>query len=353
MTKRTSSVRRLATVGVGAVLLVANAATSATSAPAASAQAKLAVASNVVIPHSHGSTQLVMAEASNGVVAVAVPRSSTIDDLELQAGAHQPRLFATVPSGTVAMAFSQTALFVAGKHAMSSFDRKTGAVIRTWQIRVAASLGAAGAPLVFGDGRLWAIGTAGHSRQVYEVKPSSSKLTSVGSGRNVFSIAAGPHGVYFVVSGGHTLTRVTAAGNGTLAPTHEKVNEQLSGPAALQAIAVSGSTLLVVHDFGQGLDAALVRYGAGSLKHLSSAGTEASVADVVPTVDGDLALVASVAPHGCAGNSVRACVARVVPKTAAISGKLRLPGASLSAIVGPAPAVLIAEHGHAHLVRLS
>jgi hypothetical protein len=310
--------------------------------------------SSATIPHSNAHAQLVTAEASNGVVAVAVPRNSATDDVEVAAGAHQPKVFVIVPSGTVAMAFSSTDLFVAGRHAISSFNRSTGGFIRTWKVHVESSEGAAGAALGYSDGRLWAIGSSGHGRRVMEINPGSAGLTSVGSGNNVVSIATGPRGVYFVRSGGHMLVRVAADGTHVIAPTHEKVNEELAGPAAVQAIALDGGTLLAVHDFGQGFDAALVRYNAKSLKHLSSAPTDVTHADAVPTTAGDLVLIANDEAPGCSNASAKACVARLSTKTAKVSSKVRLPsGAALSGLVGPDPAVVIGRHGHAHLVRLT
>jgi hypothetical protein len=342
----------LAAIGAGGLALGAAAAAAGT--PGGVAPAGLHVASSVAVPHAKGSGRLVTAEASNGAVAIAVPRTPTTDDIEVGKPGRKPTLFATVPHGTVAMTFSPTALFIAGPQATSSISRSSGAVIRTWQIKVKAVEGAAGA-LIYGAKRIWAVGDAeGLGRRVFEIKPSSQRLISVGSGKNVLSLAAGPRGVYFVVSGGHTLTRVSAGGTRTSAPTRERVNELLSGHAALQAIAVEGHTLIVVHAFGQGLDAALVRYNANSLKHLTSAATDDAHADVVPTKAGNLALIPPGLAPGCGTSSTKTCVVRIVTKTAATSAASTLPaGDPISPLLGPDPAVVIGHAGHARLVRLS
>jgi hypothetical protein len=351
MTMQPRTLARFATTGIAVVALLVSSAVAMATTRGSTTPGALHVESSATIPHANASDPLVTAEASNGVVAVAVPRNTMTDDIEIAAGAHQPKVFAIVPSGTAAMAFSKTDLFVAGRHAMSSFSRATGAVIRTWEVRVAKTEGAA---LGYGDGRLWALGSNGHGRHVFEIKPGSAGQTVVGSGHNVASIAAGPRGVYFVRSGGHRLVRVAADGTHVTAPTHETVNEELSGPAAVQATAVDGGTLLVVHDAGQGFDAVLVRYNAKSLKHLSSAPTDDTHADAVPTTAGDLVLIAHEDSFGCSNASAKACVARISTKTAKVSSKVRLPrGVALSGLVGPDPAVVIGRHGHAHLIRLT
>jgi hypothetical protein len=353
-----SMIARLAVVGIGVAALLGGGASAQATTRAPAHLGALHVASSARIPHANGTHRLVTAEASNGDVAIAVPRTATTDEIEVAKGGHKPKLFATVPHGTVAMAFSNTELFVAGRHAMSSFKRSTGAFLTTWQIRVSKDQaeGAAGSAMVYGDGVIWAVGT-GESlgRQVFEIKPNSAgNLISAGSGKNVFSIAAGPRGVFFVESGGHTLVRVTAAGTGTLAKTHEKVSEMLSGPAAMQAIAVDGATLLVAHDYGQGLDAGIVRYNTKTLKHLSVAGTDIAHANLVPTVDGDLALIDTDDTVGCAHGSTEPCVERVAPATAKVTAAVEpAHGNALSAIVGPVPTVVIGAHGHAELIRLS
>jgi hypothetical protein len=249
------------------------------------------------------------------------------------------------------MAFDHSDLFIAGSRAISCVDRATGAVVRSWQVRTAAPAELADTVLTYGDGRLWALGTRAHGRKVFEINPGAAAVRPVGTGHNVFSIASGPRGVYFVRSGGHVLIRVSAGDVRTIAPTHETVSETESGPAAVQPVVVDGKDLIVAHDYGQGFDAGIVRYDARTLAHLTVAGTNVALTDVVPTGDGDLVVLTGPGLGGCSDG--KPCVARISTTTAKTSDKLRLgAGRILSTLLGPQPAVVVARGHHADLLRL-
>jgi hypothetical protein len=314
----------------------------------------LIVASDTAVPGATSDHNLVATEAKDGHVFIAVPKSSTADDIEVAIGTHAPTHAVTVPSGTVAMTASSSLLFVAGRHGISSFSRSTGAVIRTWNVVIPKSLGSLGGALVYGDGRLWAIGSDGSGRKVFKITPQSSVVTALGSGKNVFTLAVGPRGVYWVRSGGHTLVRVAADGTRRTAPTGEKVSEQLSGPAAVQVVAVVGKILLVAHDYGQGFDAGLLRYADGDFKRLSDAGTNVFHTGVVPSDVGTLVLLSFGVNSSCGTTANPECVARLATKTAKTGKNVTLPGSSaLSPLLGPSPAVIVKRGAHAVLVRIS
>ena len=74
-----------------------------------------------------------------------------------------------------------------------------------------------------------------------------------------------PTGIDYVTSKGTTLVRRTNAGVVTSKPTHLTVNLTLSGPGAVQAQVVSGSTVFVKFAAGQGLDAVTYTYDATTL----------------------------------------------------------------------------------------
>jgi hypothetical protein len=336
----------LATVAaVGAVGL--------TGAVAASSGAKLAVTSDTLIPASNPHNLLVIGEAADGAVYAAVPTTAGTDAIEVLNGAHPARVVTHVSPGTVGIAATKSDFFVAGRSAISSFSPKTGRLRRTWDVRVASLFGAAGNMMVAGDGRLWVVGNAGQGRHVIEINPGSASIRQIGSGVNVFSLAVGSRGVYFVRSGGQSVIRVGVGGHHKSAPSHEKVNLKLSGAAALQAQAVVGGHLLVSHAAGQGLDATLVRYDARTLAHLGWAGTDLAHSAVVSTANGPLVLLATSDTGGCPNPAVHACVAQIVPATAKTVQTVKLPsGAVLSPLVGPKPAIVVARGGHAHLVRL-
>jgi hypothetical protein len=206
--------------------------------------------------------------------------------------------------------------------------------------------------MVYGDGRLWVIGSTGSGRRIFEINPASAAIRTVASGRNVESIAAGPRGLYFVPSGGRKLVRVSAARHSVSAPTHEHVNTTLSGPGAVHVITVDGSQLIVAHDAGQGFDSAIVRFSARSLARLGEAGTSVALTDVVPTRDGNGVLMSGPDQGGCSES--KPCVATISTSTAATSARRRLPGhQALSALLGPDPAIVVGSGSHARLLRLS
>jgi hypothetical protein len=338
------------TYSLGAVVAVAGLAIAGTGV--ASAGGGLAVTSNTEIPASNPHNSIVAGEGPDGTVYVAVPGGAT-DAIDELVGAHSAKKVETVLPGTVGIAATKSVFFVAGPRAIASFSRATGDLERTWVVKVSSELGVAGNMMVAGDGRLWVVGSTGHGRKVFEINPHSDAIKSVGSGHNVFSLAVGPLGAYFVRSGGHTLVRVATNGHVATAPTHETVNETLSGPGAVQAEAVADGILLVSHAAGQGLDATLVRYSAHSLAHLSIAGTDLAHSQVVATTAGVLVLLATDDTRGCKNPAVHACVARISTKTAAALDTVKLPtGAVLSPLLGPKPAVVVAHGHHAHLTRV-
>jgi hypothetical protein len=347
-------IARLAMTGVGVLAVVGGVAipsNAATGRPG-DAGSSLHVVSNQHLPHSTSTARLVSAEASNGDVAVAVPAGVTNDDIEIARSGHAPTLFLTVPAGTRAMAFDHSDLFIAGPHAISSVDRATGTVIRTWELRTASEAAVVGSTLAYGDGRLWVLGTTGNGRKVFEIQSGAAGITSVGSGHHVATIAVGSRGVYFVRGGGHTLVRVSASGHQVTAPTHEKVSETLSGPEAVEAIVVDGKDRIVGHDYGQGFDAGIVRYNAKTLAHLGVAGTNVALTAVVPTVEGNLVLMTGVGQGACPAH--HSCVAKISTTTAKTTDKVQLPGGDiLSVLLGPDPAVVVAHSHHADLLRLS
>jgi hypothetical protein len=326
--------------------------------PAVPAHVGLHVTATVAIPGTKGQPGYVTAEASNGNVFIAVPKTSTTDAIEVIAGTHAPKVVATVPAGTVGIAVSPTQFFVAGRRAISSFNRGTNAFVRTWVVKVPATIGGAepgvfGGLLLYGDGRLWALGSTGGPREVVEINPAAASVTVVGSGKNVFGLAVGSRGVYFVHSGGHTLVRVAANGTNVAKPTHEVVSETESGPAALQTVAVHGNTLLIGHDYGQGLDAGLLRYNATTLARLSIAGTNVFHTNVVPTAVGDLVLFNQTTGEGCSTKAHPVCVAAISTTTAKTGPGLALPTrAALSVLHGPFPAVVVQHGTGAELIRI-
>jgi hypothetical protein len=253
---------------------------------------------------------------------------------------NQPAAVAEHPQIAVtAIAADDSYLYVGGGAQIIEYSRATGAVARTWTLTLPVRLMTAAA------GRLWAVlgGTAGPG-QVVEMSPQAAAVTTVGTdGANVLDIAGGPLGLYYVPSGGAKIVHVSVSGKRQEAPTHQTVSEQLSGPGAIQAISVIGSTLLLIHDAGQGLDSSAQTYDASTL-----AGPQANVPGTagsnhaIDSLGGPVDLVHAGA-LACSGVS---CVGRYDPATGTVADAVLFPAsARLGLLVGPYPAVIVFPSG--------
>jgi hypothetical protein len=264
-----------------------------------------------------------------------------VDGNQAAAVAEHPQIAVT------AIAADDTYLYVGGGTQIIEYSRATGAVTRTWPLTLPVRLMTAAA------GRLWAVlgGTAGPGR-VVEISPQAATVVTVGTDTaNVLDIAAGPLGLYYVPSGGATIVHVGLTGQRQEAPTHQTVNEQLSGPSAIQAISVIGGTLLVIHDAGQGLDSTAQTYDASTL-----AGPQANVPGTagsnhaIDSLGGPVDLVHA-GSLACSGDS---CVGRYDPATGTVTDAVTFPAsARLGLLVGPYPAVIVfPPSGRVYLDRI-
>jgi hypothetical protein len=239
------------------------------------------------------------------------------------------------PIPVAALAADDTYLYVGGGNQIIEYARATGSIARTLTLALPVRLMAAAA------GRLWAVlGSLRGPGQVVEISPGSGTVTAVGTdAANVVNVAAGPLGLYYVESGGQTIVRINPNGTRLEASTNQTVNEQLSGPAAIQAISVIGSQLFVIHDAGQGLDSSSQTYDATTLSGPETnapgiAGSNHAVGSLAGPVD-------SSAPDGsgCSGNG---CVGRYNTATGAVTDAVTYPQSTrLGPLLGPYPAVII------------
>lgn len=252
------------------------------------------------------------------------------------------------PIPVVALAADSTYLYVGGGRQIIQYTRATGATARTWTLSLPIRLIAVAA------GKLWAVvgDSVSGPGQVMELSPGSATVTRVGTdAANVTSIAAGPLGLYYVESGGATIVHISLDGTRQQAPTHQTVNEQLSGPAAIQAISVIGSQLLVIHDAGQGLDSSSQTYAAATLagprtNAPGTAGSDHAIDSLAGPVDrsGPDALP-------CSGT---ACVGRFNLATGKITDAVTYPQSTrLGPLLGPYPAVIVfPPSGRVYLNRI-
>ena len=247
-----------------------------------------------------------------------------------------------------ALAADSTYLYVGGGNKIIEYARATGSIARTLTLAMPVRLMAASA------GELWAVlgSSVTGPGQVVEINPGSGTVDTVGTdSANVVDVAAGPLGLYYVESGGATIVRVNPNGTHLEAATNQTVNQQLSGPAAIQAISVIGNDLFLIHDAGQGQDSSSQTYDASTL---AGPQTNASgIADsnhAVGTLAGPMDLGEPDEPS-CSG---KGCVGRYNLSTGAITDAVTYPqSVHLGVLLGPYPAVIVfPTSGHVYLERI-
>jgi hypothetical protein len=247
-----------------------------------------------------------------------------------------------------ALAADSTYLYVGGGNKIVEYARATGSIARTVTLAMPVRVMAVSA------GKLWAVlgSSVTGPGQVVEITPASGAVATVGTdAANVVDVAAGPLGLYYVESGGATIVRVNPNGTHVEAATNQTVNQQLSGPAAVQAISIIGSELYVIHDAGQGMDSSSQTYDATSLS--GPQGNAPGIAGSNHAVDTLAGAMDASAPDGssCSG---KACVGRYNVATGAITNAVTFPqNVHLSTLLGPYPAVVVfPASGHPYLARI-
>ena len=252
------------------------------------------------------------------------------------------------PVPVAALAADATYLYVGGGKQIIEYARATGSIARTVTLAQPVRL------LAVAAGKLWAVlgSSVSGPGQVVEISPGSGSVTTVGTdGANVVDVAAGPLGLYYVESGGATIVRVNPNGTRLEAATNQTVNQQLSGPAAIQAISVIGSQLFVIHDAGQGLDSSSQTYDATTL---AGPATNASgIAGSNHAVDTLAGPMDHSAPNG-SGCSGKGCAGRYNVATGAITDAVTYPQSTrLGPLLGPYPAVIVfPTSGRVYLDRI-
>jgi hypothetical protein len=321
--------------------------------PAPSTSGQLRVRLRDAYPvQSNAFLAVIAAEAPDGSVFTAftgqqtpvAPAGTTVyvvDDDNPVAVAEHP----SIP--VAALAADDTYLYVGGGNQIIEYARATGSIARTVTLAQPVRLMAVSA------GKLWAVlGSVSGPGQVVEISPGSGAVTTVGTGTaNVLDLAAGPLGLYYVESGGATIVRINPNGTRLQAPTNQTVNQELSGPAAIQAISVIGGQLFVTHNAGQGDDSSSQTYNATTLAgpQTNAPGTAGSN-QAVGTLAGPLASSAPVAA-ACSGQN---CVGRYNVATGAVTDAVTYPQSThLSPLLGPYPAVVVfPASGHVYLERI-
>jgi hypothetical protein len=186
-----------------------------------------------------------------------------------------------------------------------------------------------------------------------EIDPSAPKLVRTVSGMtDVFSIAAGASGVYYVTKQSTLVVERTNDGHTVSAPTKQHVDLELSGPSAIQAVAVVGGKVVVQHNAGQGLDAVLNTYDASTLAG-PSADIGFSAAEQLASTPSGLFVIGNSDTNVCA-TTQQTCVRRFALPGGNVGDPLALlADTETSELTGPYPTVVVAAGSDVHILRIS
>jgi hypothetical protein len=238
---------------------------------------------------------------------------------------------------------------------VTAYSRTTGNVARSWPTTLPGTL----TQLVVAGDKVWGLSTqtgdggGGGPEGLVELDPSSSTPVRTVLGlSDVFSLAAGPAGVYYVTKQSSQLVEQANAGATVTAPTNQQVNLQLSGPSAIQAVAVVNGQVILQHDAGQGLDAQLNTYDATTLVG-PIAQTDFSADEPLAVTAGGVFVVGNSDSGVCTATQT-ACVRRFSLPTGNVGDPLALPDDTIaSAVTGPYPTVVLVRGSDLHVLRIS
>ena len=259
---------------------------------------------------SSSQTGLTVAQAPDGAIFVAGKVASP-QVIWVVDGVRPAGIAEHVRGPVTALAADAANLYVGVGQSVTAYSRTTGNVVRSWHPALPGTL----TQLVVAGTKLWGLSTdsAGNSSSapegLVELDPSSSSpVRSVTGITGAFSIAAGPSGVYYVTKQSAELVEQTNDGAAVTAPTNQQVNLELSGPSAIQAVAVVDGQVVVQHDAGQGLDAQLNAYDATTLVGPTAQTNFAADEPIAPTASG-LFVVGNSDSAACTAGQT-ACVRR-------------------------------------------
>jgi hypothetical protein len=299
-------------------------------------------------------TGLTVAQGSDGALFVAGPVDSP-QIIWVVDGVRPAGIAEHVKGPVTALAADTANLYVGVGQSVTAYSRTTGNVVRTWNTGLPGTL----TQLVVAGTRVWGLATqsddnsTGAPDGLIELDPASSApVRSVTGFADTFSIAAGASSVYYVTKQSSELVEQTNAGATITAPTNQQVNLQLSGPSAIQAVAVVDGHVIVQHDAGQGLDAQLNTYDATTLVG-PTAQTNFSADEPIALTSSGLFVVGNSDTAACTADQT-ACVRRFSLPAGDVGDPLALPDNTIaSTVTGPYPTVVLAVGSNLHVLRIS
>ncbi|HEY0870877.1 MAG TPA: hypothetical protein VGD55_10805 [Acidothermaceae bacterium] len=324
--------------------------------PLPSASGPLSIFADVVIKGAFSTAQagLTAAEGPDGAVFVA--GVATSPQIVWVVDGISPAAVAEHLAGPVtALAADADNLYVGVGKSVYAYSRTTGALVHTW---TQAALFGTVNQLALAGNRLWGLYTAPDDgppvapAALVEIDPSSNHPVRTVTGiTGAFSIAAGSSGVYYVTKQSSQLVEQTNNGDTVSVPTHQSVDLQLSGPSAIQAVAVVGGQVVLQHDAGQGLDAVLNTYDAGSLAGPSAPISFSAAEQLVATPSG-LFVIGNPDTGACSAGQ-QTCVRRFSLAGGNVGDPLALPDDTLATdVTGPYPTVVLGAGSDVHVLRI-
>jgi hypothetical protein len=314
-----------------------------TTAPTVATTGPLQVTATVAVPVP-ANVQITAAEAPDGAVFVSQeghdPATATVVWVVDPTG---PAAIAEhVNGGVSALAADATNLYVVADDSVIGYTRSTGNQMGQWKLPPIDTANTSNADLVSmvaASGEVLVMITQGNLQDVYRILPTSTAAAKeIAQGT---SAALGPDGsVYYERSDNHLL-KLSPAGVTTVGPLLANTpNGSGGGIAGVDAVA--GGLVWVSEPAGQGLDAQLSPYNAGTLQAMGSYSGSVSE-QIVDTAAGALVLVGPDGPGGCPQGPTAASISCVfrISQTAELS--FPTPVGTADQLLGPLPAVVTAS----------
>jgi hypothetical protein len=299
-------------------------------------------------------TGLTVAQGPNGAIFVAGPVTSP-QIIWVVDGVAPAGIAEHVQGPVTALAADAANLYVGVGQAVTAYSRTSGDVVRTWHTALPGTL----TQLAVAGTKVWGLSTesddnsTGAPDGLVELDPASnSPVRTVTGFTGAFSIAAGASSVYYVTKQSSELVEQTNAGATITAPTNQQVNLELSGPSAIQAVAVVDGNVIVQHDAGQGLDAQLNTYDATTLVG-PTAQTNFSANEPLALTASGLFVIGNPDTGACTAAQT-ACVRRFSVPAGNVGDPLALPDDTIASVMsGPYPTAVLAEGSDLHVLRIS
>jgi hypothetical protein len=321
----------------------------------------LAIAATLPIAGAFASSQSspIAAQGPDGAVFVAGAPSAAVQVIWVVDGTRPAAIAEHVAGPVTALAADAANLYVGVGRTVSAYSRTTGNLVRSWSS--AAAPGGV-SQLVVAGSRVWALFTVpdqngqsqtGVAGAVIEINPAAGPIVRTVTGiTGAFGVAAGNAGIYYVTAAGSQLVEQTNSGQTVTKPTNQQVNLELSGPSAIQAIAVTGGRVLLEHDAGQGLDAVLDAYDATTLAGPTQE-TGFSASEQLLATPSGIFVVGNPDTNVCTA-SQQQCVDRFALGTGPVGTGVGLPADTLaSTLTGPYPTIVIAVGNDLDVLRIS